>query len=208
MELVPGVRAPRLGRLLAVVTGVIAAGVGALGIAAVSADGDFPASAVADYAVDHYAAGSSGGQCITFAESIVNATYRENGMDHGFPEGAGAAGYYGIYAAAGAQLVGEAGPGGYASALAGSQRGDIVQLSPLAPARSQTPWFDDGTGHQHTAILLGPYGGATRVVDSNWEEDQKVRIHPLADVIAQASRFGLELAVWQFGIADGAPATA
>ena len=203
MELVPGLGMPRWGRLVAVVTVGVAVLLGALGVGAVATDGDFPTSAIADYAEAHYPDGSGGGQCILFVERVVDATFAANGLSHSFPEGTGAAGYYGVFQVAGAQLVAEAGPGGYATALAGTQRGEIVQLSPLSPASSASPWFDNGTGHQHTAILLGGYAASTQVIDSNWDLNLRVLIHPLSQVVAQASRWGLELAVWSFGLPDG-----
>ncbi len=203
MELLPGWAIPRLGRQVAGLTAGVALLLSGLGITAITVDGPFPTSAIADYAVAHFAEGSFGGQCIIFAERVVDATAAEYGAHHHFPGAAGPDGYFTAFANAGGHLVAEAGPGGYAAALAAAQRGDIIQLSPLPATASPTPWTDPGDGHQHTAILLRAEGGGAEVIDSNWDLDLRVRIHPLADVLADAARWRLEMAVWGFGLPSG-----
>ncbi len=199
MELLGSRGMPRAGRLAAVATAAAATLVAGLGVAALANDGDFATSEIASYALAHFAPGAFGGQCIVFAERVVDAVYRAGGVAHGFPPAGGPQGYYTAFARSGGQLVGEAGPGGYAAALALAQRGDIVQLSPR-PAASAGPWTDPGGGHQHTAILLGPASGGAEVIDSNWDLHLRVLIHPLADVVADAVRWRLEIAVWGYGI--------
>ncbi|MGA8017208.1 MAG: hypothetical protein WCB85_14985 [Candidatus Dormiibacterota bacterium] len=203
MEMIPG--PPKLStgpRVVALACGVAVAGLTVTGISAAYAGAGFPTSAIADYAVSHYATGTTGGQCIIFAEQVVDGTYAEHGLSHTF-EGADANGYYAVYAAAGAQLVGVATSGGPEAALSAAQRGDIIQLSPLSPSTSATPWFGGASDHQHTAVLLGAYTTDTEVIDSNWDEDGLVRVHPLQDVLQWAERWGLELAVWSFGLPSG-----
>lgn len=201
MDMATALGVPRAGRRVLGATAGVAVLVAGLGVAAVSADGDFPTAEIAAYALARYPSGSVGGQCIVFAERVVDAVYRENGLAHGFPPAGGRGGYYQTFAASGGQLVSEAGPGGYVSALAAAQRGDIVQLSPL-PATAPDPWSDPGGGHQHTAILTGAGGSGAEVIDSNWDLKLRVRRHPLADVIADAARWRLEMAIWGYGIPD------
>jgi hypothetical protein len=203
MEVLPSLAGSRLGRLVAGVTVGLAVLIGGLGVSAVSTVGSFPTSAIADYAVAHFPAGSRGGQCIIFAERVVDATFAKYGLPHHFPGAAGPEGYYTAYADAGGQLVAEAGPGGYVAALAAALRGDVIQLSPLSPMTSPTPWTDPGDGHQHTAILLGAEGARGEVIDSNWNLDLRVRSHALADVIADAAHWRLEMAIWAFGLSNG-----
>ena len=203
MEMIPSL--PRLAhgpRLVALACGLAVAAVSLAGVTAAYAGAGFPTAAIADYAVGHHPPGSAGGQCIIFAERVVDDTYAEFGLTHRF-EGADANGYYAVYPSAGAQLASTAGPSDPAAALTSAQRGDIIQLSPLSPSASSTPWFAAPSDHQHTAILLGAYTRDAEVIDSNWDEDGLVRIHPLQDVLHWAQRWGLELAVWSFGTPSG-----
>lgn len=203
MVLLPGLGMLRPARTAAAIVAALVALVASLGVAALSADGAFPTSAIASYALAHYTPGRLGGQCIIFAERVVDAAAAMYGVHPRFPGAAGRDGYYAAFADAGGTLVAEAGPGGYALALAAAQGGDVLQISPLSPLTSSTPWTDPGGGHQHTAILLGREGGGAEVIDSNWDLDLRVRIHRLADVLADAARWGLEMAIWEFGIPDG-----
>lgn len=112
------------------------------------ATGTFDNADIADYAIDNFAVGSTGGQCRTFVNNVVMAATGVN-IGTGWPN------YFAGFENAGAQRI---------TNVADLRKGDIVQ-------QGQTEADPD----LHTFVIVASVSGSTfDVIDSNHTFDEKV----------------------------------